>query len=94
MAPLLFLAAIASVVPTLDVEKLCRGEASVHAQAADYDGCVKEQQAAQQELQAKWRQYPAKARDGCARAIRAAPGGSYVELETCIEIQTDTGAPR
>ncbi|HLW91765.1 MAG TPA: hypothetical protein VKS78_10740 [Roseiarcus sp.] len=93
MTPLLFLAAIASTVPNLDVAKLCRGEASVQ-QSADYDGCVKEQQAAEQELQSKWSQYPAKARDGCARAIRAAPGGSYVELETCIEIQTDTGAPK
>jgi hypothetical protein len=88
LSPMIFLAAALSAIPTLDVNHACRGQASADKLTHDFDGCMRDEKGAEDKLKESWSTYPGKVRNDCARAIRAAPEGTYVELLTCIEIQT------
>jgi hypothetical protein len=88
VSPMLFLVAALAATPVLNIERACKGQAFADKLTHDFDGCVRDEKAAQATLNDRWTTYPAKIRNDCARAIRAAPEGTYVELLTCIEIQT------
>jgi hypothetical protein len=83
----LLLLAFASAVPSFDLDKICHAGVSKGNEKADYELCEASEKGALEKLRGKWSQYPAKERDDCAHAIGEAPGGSYVELLTCIELQ-------
>jgi hypothetical protein len=93
VSPMIFLAVALSAAPALNIDHACKGQASADKLTHDFDGCVRDEKAAQATLNDHWASYPAKIRGDCARAIRAAPEGTYVELLTCIEIQTTSSAP-
>ena len=89
MFPVILFAAAASVVPHLDIERLCQGAAS-----DEYKTCIESEQSARGTLEQNWASYPDKVRKECARIVRVAPESSYAELQTCIESQTgDRAAP-
>jgi hypothetical protein len=88
MLQLLLAAALATSTPHLDTERLCRGAPGDKAKE-DYKSCVDAERSAQSALQQKWAQYPIKARTECAHVMSLAPEASYVELQTCIETQTE-----
>jgi hypothetical protein len=83
----LLLLAFAGAVPSFDVDKMCHAGVTKGNEKSDYDLCEASEKGALEKLRSKWSQYPVKDRDGCAHAIGEAPGGSYVELLTCIELQ-------
>jgi hypothetical protein len=90
MAPLLFLIALAASVPAANIPGICKGAreaASPERKAAAYEACIRAEQAAQAQLQERWSQFSAAAHSSCARP--EAFSLSYVEMLTCLEIQTD-----
>lgn len=90
MAPLLFLIALAASVPTANIPSICksvREGASPERKAAAYEGCVHAEQTARDQLQERWSQFSASAHSICARS--EAFSFSYVEMLTCLEMQTD-----
>jgi hypothetical protein len=92
MTVLVLLAALATTIPKIDIENLCRGETSIVKQATAYESCVMGERTALKTLQDHWANYPASVRNPCANLVKIAPNAGYVELSTCIEIRTYAGA--
>lgn len=88
MAAIFLALALASSVPTIDIESACRGARSAalpEDRAAAYDSCMRDEKDALAQLRQKWTQYSAEAHAACVE-----DGGfalSYVELRTCLEMQ-------
>jgi hypothetical protein len=89
-APILFVLALTASVPTLNLERSCRGAQSgalPEDRASAYKSCLHDEQEARRVLQRKWNQIPAAARTSCVdEATGSSP--SYVELLTCLEMRT------
>jgi hypothetical protein len=81
--------AAAGSLPTASVASICRdaqAAALPESKAAAYDSCVRDGRAAFNELRQKWAHYSPAARTSCAE-----PSGvpvSYVELQTCLDMQS------
>jgi hypothetical protein len=81
--------AAADSLPTASIASICRDAQSAalpESKAAAYDSCVRDERTAFNELRQKWARYPAAARISCAE-----PSGvpvSYVELQTCLDMQS------
>jgi hypothetical protein len=81
--------AISDSLPTASVASICRdaqAAALPESKAAAYDSCVRDERAAFNELRQKWAHYSPAARTSCAE-----PSGvpvSYVELQTCLDMQS------
>ncbi len=90
MAPMILLLALAGAsAPELDLSAICRSEQSGVAadrRMAVYQDCLRDEQAARDELREKWPTFPAATRATCAEIGRIV--ASYVETLTCIEIKT------
>ena len=88
MALLLLLAAIA--LPSIDVPSNCRAQQRTippnPGQANIYDTCMSGEQAARERLAKRWATVPAAVRATCAEMGRV--GGSYVEMDVCVDIDT------
>lgn len=88
MSAVYLLIALASAVPSVDIQTTCRSArdaALPEDRAGAYDSCVRDEQAAKDQLKTKWTQYSASAHAACSET-----GGfsfSYVELRTCLEMQ-------
>ena len=88
MSAVFLLIALASAVPSVDIQTTCRSArdaALPEDRAGAYDSCVRDEQAARDQLKTKWTQYSATAHAACSET-----GGfsfSYVELRTCLEMQ-------
>jgi hypothetical protein len=90
MAIVLFLMALAGSLPTADIPGICqsaRDGASPERKVAAYQACVHAEQTARDQLQRRWSQFSASARSICERS--EAFSLSYVEMLTCLELQTD-----
>ena len=89
LAVLPHLALAADSLPNTSVESICRDAQSAalpDSKAAAYQSCLHEEGAARDLLRRNWARYSAQARATCAE-----PGGvqvSYVELQTCLDMQT------
>jgi hypothetical protein len=89
MAPLLILAALAASAPAIDSQRVCRSELSGIPQAEQpdvYKDCLRDEQAAHDELNKDWTKFPGAVQRTCSELGRLT--GSYVEVLTCIEIRT------
>jgi hypothetical protein len=89
---------LAASVPNVDPQKICqnaRTAALPEDKASAFDSCVKDEQAAREQLQQKWAKFSANARATCAEP--QASMTSYVEMLTCLEMQSGsdfaTGKP-
>jgi hypothetical protein len=94
MAPVLLFVALATSVPTMDLPSICRSEqsgVSVDEQAQVYQSCMRDEQAAREELKKQWMKFPAAARATCAELGHDIQ--SYVEVLTCIEIKMGSNSP-
>lgn len=90
MTPLLLLLALATSMPTPDIQNICRDVRSLalpEDQAHAYEGCLRDEQAAREQLQQKWTKFPADARASCTLELKGLPP-SYVEMLTCLEMET------
>ena len=85
MLNLFFVLTLASSAPSLDPGVLClsaRYSAPPEDQSGTFRSCIRDQEAARDEIRQKWAQFPVDVRGQCA------PKGDsqgYVELLTCLE---------
>jgi hypothetical protein len=88
MSLLLVLAVVSSTaLPTLDIARGCKPEESLEGQAVDQKSCMEDERATKDKLAKEWSSYPVAARNVCV-GDRSSLVNSYVELLTCIEMQT------
>lgn len=84
----ILLVALAASPPAANIERVCRSALTTALQedsAAAYRSCIRDEHLALEELRRRWTSYSAE-----ARAVCAEPAGgevSYIELETCLEMQ-------
>jgi hypothetical protein len=78
-----------ATLPTANIESMCRDEqlaaTAPESKKEAFQACVNDERKAFDELRQKWARYPTNARATCAQ-----PDGmsiSYVELQTCLEMQ-------
>jgi hypothetical protein len=87
MIPLIILAAAVSAVPNYDIDKICKSAASIGESQSPVAGCLQDEKAAKDRLVKAWSTYPASARQECTSNLQFDIGKSYVELETCFQMQ-------
>ena len=93
MAPVFFLIALATSMPSTNLDSVCQsaktGALPGQDQASAFQSCIQDEKTARDELQRNWGRYSANARETCAEP----PGMSvsYVELLTCLEMQSGSG---
>ena len=97
MGFVLFLMALTASAPGANIPAICqsaRDGASPERKVAAYEACIQAEQAARAQLQRRWGQFSTSARSICQRS--EAFSLSYVEMLTCLEIQTngDIGKPQ
>ncbi len=95
MLALILAAAVStSSLPSLDISAGCKPQSPAEDQVMDYKSCVQDEETTKQKLAKEWNAYPVAARQECV-SDRPSLINSYVELLTCIEMQTwknDPGA--
>jgi hypothetical protein len=88
MIPLLLLVAAVSAIPNYDIDKMCKYAASIGGdQDSATASCVQDEKAAWERHVKAWPTYPAPARRECTSDLQFNVGNSYVELETCFQMQ-------
>jgi hypothetical protein len=87
MIPLILLAAVASAVPNYDIDRICKSASSISNDNAAIGGCVADEKASKERLIKAWATYPAAARQVCVGNTQLDVGISYVEMETCFQMQ-------
>ena len=92
MASLVLVVALAASFPNIDIHNACH-KAEVTAvperRASVVEGCIREEEKARSVLSQTWAGFSSSARQSCSEAN----GGfqySYVELLTCIQVQSGT----
>jgi len=91
-AMLSLLAAAATDVPTVDIERTCRASAAavvseIGENAATFGNCVRQERAAYEQIVKTWGEYTAPSRQRCVDPKMYMP--SYVEWLTCLEVERD-----
>jgi hypothetical protein len=82
---------VADVVPVIDVERTCKETAATDKAmkldlAQPVENCMRDENAARQQLSAIWSTYPASIRDRCTQEATLVGTGSYVDLLTCMQM--------
>jgi hypothetical protein len=78
-------------VPIIDVEETCKAAAATD-KAMDLDlpqsveNCMRDENAAREQLATIWSTYSASNRDSCAQEATDVGTGSYVDLLTCLQM--------
>lgn len=100
MIPFLLVAVVAGAVPNYDIAALCKSAAAISTGNNPVASCVADEKAAKERLIKAWPHYPASARRDCSSDPQLDIGKSYVEMETCFQMQEwkahldDIGGPR
>jgi hypothetical protein len=79
----------AAPLPKTNIESACRDARSAappEQRSASYQSCVRDERLAFEQLRQSWAKVPAAAREICAEPGDGVPF-SYVELQTCLEMQ-------
>ena len=88
----------AQELPRFDVQATCRAAPALTPQDGNpYEGCMRDELAAEGRLRAKWSGASANARRECAQETQIGGSPSYVDVLTCLEMYgTDpsSDAPR
>ncbi len=83
----------AQQLPTFNIEETCRAAHPLGPEDRDpYQGCMKDEGAARNELQRQWMRFEAGNRDLCAEETRVGGYPSYVEVLTCLQMFSGTPA--
>ena len=88
MTPILLLLVLATPVPNVDLESICRSARSnalPEEKARAFDSCVNEEKAAREQVQQRWAKASLEARADCA-PLKGIPT-SYVAMLTCLDMQ-------
>jgi hypothetical protein len=87
MFPLIILATIVSGTPNYDISKMCQAATVIDNDKSSIDGCIQDEKAAKDRVSKGWSKYSAAAKQTCVGTAPKDVGNSYVELETCFEMQ-------
>jgi hypothetical protein len=87
MFPLIILATIVNGTPNYDISKMCQAATVIDNDKASIDGCIQDEKAAKDRVSKGWSKYSAQAKQTCVGTTLRDVGNSYVELETCFEMQ-------
>jgi hypothetical protein len=84
-------------VPTLNVAASCRAAAEINratglADAQNYDGCMRDEESARQELLPIWTSFKAPDRVRCSDEASSGGVYSYVELLVCLQMAREAAA--
>jgi hypothetical protein len=77
---------IADAVPKLDIARECQFEAG---SKEELDRCVTDETQAREQLQTEWAQFTPSAKTQCNQENDVGGIFSYVELQTCLEMERD-----
>lgn len=88
---------VADQVPNLNVTSSCRAAADINrtsglADPQSYDNCMRDEDAARQELVPVWASFKAADRDRCSDEASSGGVYSYVELLVCLQMARDAAA--
>ena len=73
--------------PTFDAQATCRREqVLMDSLKAHYQGCLRDESDARNEMIKSWSTFRSDAQTMCAQETRIGGGPSYVELLTCLEL--------
>jgi hypothetical protein len=90
--------ASAQQVPQINIEASCRTAQLLTLEERDpVEACMRDEAAAQRQLQAIWSGAPAAQRDTCAAETQVGGSPSYVDVLTCLEMyqsNASTAPPR
>jgi hypothetical protein len=92
MSHVLLAMALAMSAPTMNPGMIClsaRSSALPEDQSGAYASCIRDEETARLQLRQKWAQFPVNALTICAQPKDVAQ--SYVELLTCLEMQSGSG---
>jgi hypothetical protein len=78
-------------VPIINVESTCKDSVAADnatnlALPQSYESCMRDENAAKQQLVTVWSTYPAPVRDHCEQEATLVGMGSYVDMLTCMEM--------
>jgi hypothetical protein len=78
-------------VPTIDVEQTCKETAATDKDMGldlpqSVANCMRDENAAREQLAAVWSTYSASIRDRCTQEATLVGTGSYVDLLTCMQM--------
>jgi hypothetical protein len=82
--------AAAELLPTVSIESICRDAQSAalpESKSAAYQSCVNDERTAFNQLRQKWARYSTDNRVTCAEPGDDGVAISYVELQTCLDMQ-------
>ena len=77
---------VADAVPKLDITRECRFEAG---SKEDLDRCMTDETQARNQLQTEWAQFAPREKNQCNQDSSEGSISSYVELQTCLEMERD-----
>lgn len=82
-------------VPIINVEETCKATAATDKAmnlnfAQPVDNCMRDENAAREQLAVVWSTYPASTRDQCEKEATLVGLGSYVDLLTCMQMTDPT----
>jgi hypothetical protein len=78
---------VADNVPKLDVARECQFE--VGSSKELQDKCAEDEKLARNQLQKEWTQFSPTAKRQCIQEAAMGDAASYVELQTCLEMERD-----
>jgi hypothetical protein len=77
---------IADAVPKLDIARECQFEGGLKE---DLNRCITDETQAREQLQTEWTQFTPSAKTQCNQESNTDGISSYVELQTCLEMERD-----
>jgi hypothetical protein len=80
-----------SEVPQFGFQQICRATSDISlGDEQDNKQCMADEAGAKKQLASKWTSYPAGARSRCSAETQIGGDPSYVELETCLDLDDMT----
>jgi hypothetical protein len=76
-------------IPAFNVEPHCRTIAVRTGVPQDRDVCLRQEQAAKQQLVTQWREFAPAEKSHCLRLSTLGSDPTYTELLTCLELDRD-----
>jgi hypothetical protein len=87
------IARAADAVPKFDVVRNCKAEVADGAGTGEtLASCTKDEEQARQELAEHWSEFAREEKTTCVRETNGDGTPSYVELQTCLEMTSDSRA--
>ena len=87
MLPFIIIAALAGALPNIDLNKACEGADISSGDNGDVASCINDEKAAKERIAKKWSKYTASEHETCTGNLSLGMGMSYVEIETCLQME-------